>query len=134
STSSKVWDKVWWVQAEALPALWQLYVSASRSSGPYGGDGGDAAAYLGYLQDTLQWIRNCQSDSQYGEWYWITYGDCTVASSYESGGYQYAGTVKGNTWKASYHNGRALMTLIQYGLEGAPGGSSGRADQNGRGK
>ncbi|EFJ52481.1 hypothetical protein VOLCADRAFT_86621 [Volvox carteri f. nagariensis] len=121
-TSDKTWDKLWWVQAEALPALWQLYISAASSAGPYDtSSGSGAATYLHYLKETLQWIRNCQSDSKYGEWYWLTYGDCSVAQSYNSGGYEYAGSVKGNIWKASYHNGRALLTLIRYLLGGAPG-------------
>ncbi len=110
SNDSKVYDKLWWAQVEALPALWQLYGSGGEGSG----------GYLGNLYDTLTWIRQCQSDQSYGELYFKAYGDCTVAGSFSSGGYEYDGRTKGTAWKGAASGGRGLLTLLQYQLAGAP--------------
>lgn len=110
SNDSKVYDKLWWAQVEALPALWQLYGSGAEGSG----------GYLGNLYDTLTWIRLCQSDQSYGELYFKAYGDCTVAGSFSSGGYEYEGRTKGTAWKGAASSGRGLLTLLQYQLAAAP--------------
>lgn len=48
-----------WVQNESLPALYRLY-----------GLTGDPK-YLKMIQGTLEWIRNFQTDHEFGEQYWV---------------------------------------------------------------
>jgi mannobiose 2-epimerase len=81
-------EKIWWVQCEALPALVQLHLAGLLP---------DA---LERLEHTLDWIENDQSDPEYGGMYWGVLPDGKL------GAY---GDGKGNLWKASYHDLRALM-------------------------
>jgi mannobiose 2-epimerase len=81
-------EKIWWVQAEALPGLFRLY----RATGD--------ASHLEKLERTLAFIERYQSDSEYGGWYWgVT----------EEGALGPRGDKKGEEWKASYHDSRALV-------------------------
>ena len=81
-------EKIWWVQAEALPGLWWLYQLA-----------GDAT-YLDRMERTLGWIETRQVDRQYGEWYWGINPDGSVGPR---------GDHKGEEWKAEYHALRATL-------------------------
>jgi mannobiose 2-epimerase len=81
-------EKVWWVQFEALPALVQLHLSRVLP---------DA---LTRLERTLDWIESSQIDNEYGGVYWGVLPDGTL------GAY---GDIKGDPWKASYHELRALI-------------------------
>jgi mannobiose 2-epimerase len=90
-------EKIWWVQAEALLALWRLFELT--------GDG----ALLQRLEGTLSFIEEHQRDRAYGEWFWGLLPDGTLGPS---------GDVKGNAWKASYHTIRSLV-FTQAWIEGA---------------
>jgi mannobiose 2-epimerase len=81
-------DKIWWIQAEALPALYRLYVLT-----------GDAL-HLGRLERTLDFIESYQRDRRYGGWFWGIGEDGRVTAR---------GDDKGGEWKASYHELRALL-------------------------
>lgn len=82
------WEKIWWVQFEALPGLWWTY----RLTGE--------TVYLERLLKTLEWLERVQRDAEFGEWYWGVLRD---------GGLGEQGDVKGELWKAAYHNVRALL-------------------------
>ncbi len=97
-------EKIWWIQAEALPGLWWLY----RLSGE--------ATFLDRLEGTLGWIETSQRDVEFGEWYWGINPDGTMGSR---------GDHKGEEWKAQYHGLRALIFTsdwIDGALSRAPGG------------
>jgi cellobiose epimerase len=81
-------EKIWWVQAEALPGLWRLYERTKN------------LAYLDRLEATLTWIEKSQSDPEYGEWYWGIAPDGKIGPR---------GDHKSEEWKASYHTLRALV-------------------------
>jgi mannobiose 2-epimerase len=81
-------EKVWWIQAEALPGLWWLYRLSNDPS------------YLDRLEGTLSWIETKQLDKQYGEWFWGVNPDGSVSSH---------GDHKGDEWKAGYHALRAAL-------------------------
>jgi mannobiose 2-epimerase len=81
-------EKVWWVQAEAVPALWCLYrLSSDR-------------AHLDRLERTLTWIETRQRDAEHGEWFWGILPDGSVGAR---------GDQKGEEWKASYHGVRGML-------------------------
>ncbi len=97
-------EKIWWVQAEALPGLWRLYQSTKN------------LLYLDRLEATLTWIEKSQSDPEYGEWYW---------GVLPSGQLGPRGDHKSEEWKASYHTLRALVFteewLSRSALANSPG-------------
>jgi cellobiose epimerase len=81
-------EKVWWIQAEALPGLWWLYRLSNDAS------------YLDRLEGTLNWIETKQLDSVHGEWFWGINPDGSISSH---------GDHKGEEWKAQYHGLRAVL-------------------------
>jgi mannobiose 2-epimerase len=81
-------DKIWWVQAEALPALYRLYALT-----------GDPL-HLARLERTLDFIEVHQRDRRHGGWFW---------SIRENGLLSDKGGDKGGEWKASHHELRALL-------------------------
>jgi cellobiose epimerase len=81
-------EKIWWVQAEALPGLWWLYRL------------GNEAAYLDRLARTLGWIETRQVDHEFGEWFWGINPDGSMGPR---------GDHKGEEWKAEYHALRATL-------------------------
>ena len=81
-------EKIWWVQAEALPGLFRLYQRT-----------GDAS-YLDQLERTLSFIERFQSDAEFGGWYWGVTPEGKLGPR---------GDKKGEEWKASYHDTRALV-------------------------
>lgn len=48
-------EKIWWIQAEALPGLWRLYQRTKQ------------LVFLDRLEATLTWIEKSQSDAEYGD-------------------------------------------------------------------
>lgn len=81
-------EKIWWVQAEALPGLWWLYRLSKDTD------------YLDRLEGTLDWIEKHQVDAEHGEWYWGVNPDGSIGPR---------GDHKGEEWKASYHALRAAV-------------------------
>jgi mannobiose 2-epimerase len=81
-------EKIWWIQAEALPGLWWLH----RLTGE--------ATYLDRLESTLAWIETSQVDREYGEWYWGINPDGSIGPR---------GDHKGEEWKAQYHALRGAL-------------------------
>jgi mannobiose 2-epimerase len=90
-------EKVWWAQFEALAGLFWMW----RLSG-------DAGA-LHKLSHTLDWIEGPARDPEHREWYWGVYPDGRMGPR---------GDHKGELWKASYHNLRAVL-LTQDWIEEA---------------
>lgn len=81
-------DKLWWVQGEALPGLWQLYRLTGDST------------YLDKMEGTMSWIEQYQKDQDFGDWYW---------GIDRNGNLDVHGSDKGSEWKTSYHTLRALI-------------------------
>lgn len=94
-------DKLWWIQAEALPALYRLYVLTGDS------------LHLGRLERTLEFIEVHQRDRRYGGWFWGIGENGLVTAKGED---------KGGEWMASYHGLRALLLTADWilGLRSAP--------------
>jgi mannobiose 2-epimerase len=82
-------DKIWWVESEALAGNLWLYKLTSDTM------------YLDRLEATLKFIEDHQRDDQNAgtEWFWGITKDGQINSR---------GDHKGEEWKASYHNSRAL--------------------------
>jgi cellobiose epimerase len=81
-------EKIWWIQAEALPGLWWLYRLTGETS------------YLDRLESTLAWIETSQVDREFGEWYWGINPDGSVGPH---------GDHKGEEWKAQFHALRGAL-------------------------
>jgi len=81
--------KVWWVQCEALLGLAQLFSLTGKS------------AYLDALFRQWSWIRDHQIDSEFRGFYGVV----------DEHGQPIGRMAKGHTWKACYHDGRALMRV-----------------------
>ncbi|MGC4095019.1 MAG: AGE family epimerase/isomerase [Polyangiaceae bacterium] len=81
-------DKVWWIQAETLPGIAQLYLHQPAPND------------LERLERTLSFIEKHQRDGEFGEWYWSTRPDGSPSEHPPN---------KGEEWKASYHTTRALI-------------------------
>jgi cellobiose epimerase len=81
-------DKVWWVQAEALVALLNMYSLTGEQ--PY------ADAFL----QTLSWVEDHQTDWKNGDWF------ATIESGQAAG-------AKAGPWKSPYHNGRAVIECLE---------------------
>lgn len=81
-------DRIWWVQFEALEGLWWAY--------DVSGEGG----YLDRLERTLGWIEESE-DLPAGEWFATTNANGTAVGA----------DYKGDEWKESYHPVRSLVFL-----------------------
>jgi mannobiose 2-epimerase len=79
-------DKVWWVQFEALLGLWWAF------------ELGGEEAQLDRLEATLGWIE-ASEDLPVGEWFAITNPNGTAAGA----------DYKGDEWKESHHPLRSLL-------------------------
>lgn len=86
-------EKLWWAQFEALAGLFWLY----RSTGD--------AAYLTYLEETLDWLEGPARDETFGEWYFAVLPDGALDGH---------GTGKGNIWKTNYHDLRATLLVSDW--------------------
>jgi mannobiose 2-epimerase len=82
-------DKIWWVQSEALAGLFWLFRLTADTT------------YLDRLERTLDFIETRLRDNANPgtEWFWGLTKDGAVNAR---------GDAKGEEWKASYHNSRAL--------------------------
>ncbi len=82
-------DKIWWVESEALLGLLRLFILTRDPS------------MLDKVEATLTFIETKQRDNANPgtEWFWGIDKDGKVSAQ---------GDRKGNLWKASYHNSRAL--------------------------
>eukprot|EP00884_Botryococcus_braunii_P017496 jgi/Botrbrau1/442/Bobra.110_2s0091.2 len=83
-------DHIWWVQNESLPTTYRLYSLTGDNR------------YLLMVRSTLKWIRDHQTDHEYGEQYWGVLPNGQVDDR---------GTVKGEFWKANYHVTHGLLGL-----------------------
>ncbi|AFN73749.1 N-acylglucosamine 2-epimerase superfamily [Melioribacter roseus P3M-2] len=83
--------KNWWAQAEALNAL-LLFSKIFPNEKRY---------YKLFLQE-WDYIKKYLIDHEHGDWYW---GSLEKEAHYKT-------APKGTIWKATYHNGRALMNCI----------------------
>jgi mannose/cellobiose epimerase-like protein (N-acyl-D-glucosamine 2-epimerase family) len=81
--------KIWWVQAEALVSALRMYELT------------DDPLYLEVFRKTLEFVERHQVDWEGGEWH---------ANITEDGRVQGA---KANSWKAGYHNGRAMIECLE---------------------
>lgn len=115
-------NKVWWSQAEALLGFDWLYRRTSN------------AAYKEKLQQTLGFIQIHLRDPVYGEWFWQTGPAGGAPLGYNTSDIDFAPTVKGNAWKASYHTGRAMLRLLQAGYVAAGASPEMQRVQDGAGK
>jgi len=86
-------EKIWWIQAEALPGLYQLYLLSNDTK------------YLDKLETTLDFIENFQVDREFGGWYWGIGEDGKVGPR---------GNGKGEEWKAAYHDLRATVFTAEW--------------------
>jgi cellobiose epimerase len=82
-------EKIWWVQAEGLVSALTLFTLTREST------------YARVFEETLRWIDQKQTDWRAGEWYAEVLPDGSTRG------------VKGDRWKAGYHNGRALLESIR---------------------
>jgi mannobiose 2-epimerase len=79
-------EHIWWVEFESLSGNYWLY---RLTCDPI---------YLSRLESTLKWIEARRDPS--GEWYWGNLVNGSIGPH---------GSNKGDEWKASYHDMRALM-------------------------
>jgi mannobiose 2-epimerase len=86
-------EKIWWIQAEALPGLYQLYLLTND------------AKYLERLEATLDFIERFQVDREFGGWFWGIDEDGKVGPR---------GDGKGEEWKAAYHDLRATVLTAEW--------------------
>ena len=96
-------NKVWWVQSEALVSaltMWKLTADAR---------------YVEVFQRTWQWVDQHQTDWESGEWF-----DTIQADG------QPLAINKAHPWKTGYHNGRALVEVLER-LAPASGSAAGEA-------
>jgi mannobiose 2-epimerase len=82
-------EKNWWVQSEALVSALHMH----RLTGD--------PRYLRVFDRTLDWVERYQIDPVSGEWHE------TVSLAGAARG------DKGHTWKAAYHNGRAMIECLE---------------------
>lgn len=88
-----VTDKRWWTQAEGLNALLLMHERFGRETPEYGQK---------FVQ-TWRFIQNHQIDRRHGGW----------LHSVSATGQQQPRQFKGNAWKACYHNGRAMINVVE---------------------
>ena len=82
-------EHIWWVQAEALVGYLNAYQLSSDDK------------YISAFNNTWEFIKKYQKNSQYGEWHWFSKLDLVENQQQYKAGF----------WKAPYHNGRAMMEL-----------------------
>jgi mannobiose 2-epimerase len=82
--------KVWWAQAEALVAALTMYELT-----------GDVQ-YVDVFEKTWRFVDTVQTDHVAGEWWDTVDADGTPRRGN-----------KGHAWKAAYHNGRALLEILE---------------------
>ncbi len=83
--------KNWWAQAEAL----NIFLIMSKIFP-------EEEKYLNTFLKEWEYVKNYIIDNENGDWYW---GGLDKEPHFKN-------TPKGSIWKATYHNGRALMNCI----------------------
>ncbi len=86
-------EKIWWIQAEAIPSLFRLWAL------------GGGEVDLERLERTLDFIESKQRDREHGGLFWGIAPDGSVGPH---------GGNKGEEWKASYHELRALVLTTDW--------------------
>ncbi len=86
-------EKIWWIQAEALPALYELFLLSKDWK------------YIDYLDDTLGFVEAHQADREFGGWFWGITEDGKIGPH---------GDNKGEEWKAAYHDLRATVFTSEW--------------------
>jgi mannose/cellobiose epimerase-like protein (N-acyl-D-glucosamine 2-epimerase family) len=81
-------EKVWWVQAEALVALLEMYLRTQDE------------VYRNAFLATLDWVAQRQADWRRGDWHYSV-GPGGAPSGYKAG-----------PWKSALHQGRALIECM----------------------
>jgi mannobiose 2-epimerase len=84
-------DKHWWPQAEAMVGFLDAYELEGKKT------------YLEQVEKLWIFINNFLKDRENGEWFWRVNADNIAITSEDKAGF----------WKCPYHNGRALMELIE---------------------
>lgn len=84
-------DKHWWPQAEALVGFMDAFEINQDLD------------YLRHIEMLWRFIKNFLIDRENGEWFWRVNEDNIPISTEDKLGF----------WKCPYHNGRALMELIE---------------------
>ena len=99
-TFRKVWitDKVWWVQAEGLNALLLLADYCARENQPV-----QAERYAKAFVKEWEFIQKFQIDAKHGGWITMVNADGSAKP----------GQSKSDQWKEPYHQGRALLNVIE---------------------
>ncbi|GAF69929.1 unnamed protein product [marine sediment metagenome] len=95
-------SKIWWVQCEAINALWWNYQLTGDTE------------QLDRLDKTLDWIETSQRDSEYGEWFAGINEDGSTGDENTRGPSYLKSDNKGEIMKSSYHNIRALVFVEKW--------------------
>jgi mannobiose 2-epimerase len=82
-------QKIWWVQAEALVSALTMFELTGETQ------------YADVFARTWRWVDEHQTDWTHGEWFQEVLPDGKTRG------------VKGDAWKAGYHNGRALLECLE---------------------
>ncbi|MEI6412399.1 MAG: AGE family epimerase/isomerase, partial [Bacteroidota bacterium] len=84
-------DRIWWVQAEAMVGFWNAWQLSGQVKYQ------DAALRI------WEFIRHRQRDTVQGEWHWAVSAEGIPNPNEDKAGF----------WKCPYHNGRAMMEIIE---------------------
>ena len=84
-------DKHWWPQAEAMVGFLDAYELDGQKT------------HLQQVENLWIFIKNFLKDRENGEWYWRVDANNIPIVSEDKAGF----------WKCPYHNGRAMMELIE---------------------
>ena len=83
-------DKHWWPQAEAMVGFMDAF------------ENNQDLDYLRHIEMLWSFIKNLLIDRENGEWFWRVNAANVQITTEDKEGF----------WKCPYHNGRALMELI----------------------
>lgn len=84
-------DRIWWVQAEALVGFWNAWQLSGQ---------------IKYKEAAMRiwvFIQHWQRDIIEGEWHWAISAEGIANPAKDKAGF----------WKCPYHNGRAMMEILQ---------------------
>ena len=84
-------DKHWWPQAEAMVGFMDAFENDRNSK------------YIRHVEMLWNFIKNHMIDRENGEWFWRVDADKIINTTEDKVGF----------WKCPYHNGRAMMELIE---------------------
>jgi mannobiose 2-epimerase len=84
-------ERHWWVQAEAIVGLFNLYELTGLEH------------YLTRAVNCWEYISRNLIDREFGEWFWSIYPDGTPNRAGDKAGF----------WKCPYHNSRACLEIME---------------------